>query len=437
MLERRRPARQAGACFVIRSVEWCGINNKLSSESPSRARSFPKAKWLRWFAGLLAFAGLVAWIGRESEPREPVYEGKPLSQYLPDLLLKPKDENAYAGASNAVVALGTNALPFLISEATVKTPVYSQWYVANIDKVPNRLRTRLNARFGTWIYQQRRRSALQALKILGEKAAPASPALIDFFPYAGPNDWWMLSTTLSEIGEDSIDLLVPHLKSGDLEVRRQACFVVHQLANSPKAVLAVPALIDGLSHPDANYRQQAAAALGRIGEPAVPHLKEAFAESAASHLPMLIQTVHSMQQPGREMAPELIGLLDHEEPEIRSRSALALCQHWPFVWFDAGDASHEKILTMMREKAEEGEPMFVRMEQVVEARPQIAAGLRDGLADSDPSVQMECAGRMVRYHLDDSEVLLAVLQGFEAQPDSRWQREAARLLSQLESRQAD
>jgi hypothetical protein len=101
-------------------------------------------------------------------PREPVYHGKALSGWLMDYNRAGTNAES-APASKAIRAIGTNALPFLLSHLSAEDPSrLAKVFFRFVKKVPG-----LKAPF----YGENRfyGPSLVALKVLGKEATPLLP----------------------------------------------------------------------------------------------------------------------------------------------------------------------------------------------------------------------------------------------------------------------
>ena len=119
-------------------------------------------------AGLSLLAGMLLATGRA--PKEPVYQGKALTQWIREAhdvgIFEQTDET-----NAAMLAMGTNAVPFLLKEFS--RPI-SRWR--------ERLYAWVNSHAGVHVRtdEERVRLAGQGLMLLGTNAAPALPVLVRY-----------------------------------------------------------------------------------------------------------------------------------------------------------------------------------------------------------------------------------------------------------------
>ena len=195
-------------------------------------------------------------------PREPVYQGKRLSDWLRDL-----DDNTLAADSrnravDAVRQIGSNCVPTLVellhsSDSWLKRKL--------MDLVGNQSRIRFH--FTT--AQERRGWAIRGIEVLGPAAIPM---LIDLL-----NDKATMTTAmicLSRVGPEVVWPLTCALTNEAPRVRSAGIVTLGLLRSNVQA--AVPALVARLeSDEDNRVRASAANALGYIGkepEVAIPAL---------------------------------------------------------------------------------------------------------------------------------------------------------------------
>jgi len=141
-----------------------------------------------------------------------------------------------------------------------------------------------------------RRASAEAIRHIGVIAAPALvEALRDDSSHDSAVDF------LGEIGSAGVPILLEALKHGDAHVRRGAAEALGHIA--PKAVVAVPALIEALR--DASIRREATEALQDLGASAVPALVEAFEDAGLR--PHVVRVLGSMRT---DAEPSIGALLD-------------------------------------------------------------------------------------------------------------------------------
>lgn len=171
---------------------------------------------------LAALLGLAAW--QVLRPPEPVYEGRRLSGWLADLDLN--SARSPLRASQAVRAMGTNALPALLRMLLVEDPLWKKGLIA------------LNAR-----------QAYVQLHV--SQAAVVRYRAVDGFRVLGAS------------AKDEVPALMGVLNSPrDVEVRAAAAAALGAIG--PAASAAIPMLLKAANTPDPHLRENAIIALASI-----------------------------------------------------------------------------------------------------------------------------------------------------------------------------
>jgi len=253
--------------------------------------------------GLLAVAvGLVVFALVRPVAREPVYRGRPLQEWLEELveLVPSNNHHKFYAAQEAIRAMGTNSLPFLIRYLRSKDPPFNRQWV--------RLKVHLGLpRTGgdyAWLWQCR---AATACGELGQEGAAAIPAMTEamndpsvaqtvafalsrMLPKSAPVLTNVLATgnvwarsgaagalekaySYPEIEEMARTALLKALRDPDPGPRISAAIAFHDW--NKRLDVIVPALVRALSDPDPYVRGNAATSLGSFGtasQPAVPEL---------------------------------------------------------------------------------------------------------------------------------------------------------------------
>ena len=194
---------------------------------------------------------ILALIGchREEKVSEPVYKGIKLGDWLQQTQLKGNDLVLQDGAVEAVRALGTNALPWLIREVTAEE---SQG-------------THLQHYFdGTPTAYDRNEKVVPAFQVLGAVAAPAVAPLARTF-----EAWENYSSArscsiraLAAIGPAAIPALCKGLTNAAPDSRRECAEALSSLPPADEETVA--ALVKGLGDPDPVVRSAMATALGTL-----------------------------------------------------------------------------------------------------------------------------------------------------------------------------
>jgi hypothetical protein len=222
---------------------------------------------------VVAMVGGVGWL--VLRPREPVYEGKPLSYWLGgrsciQIGEAPLEVN-YGQVVMAVHQVGTNAIPELLRSLRAKDSVRALRFV-RLARKQHFIKFRyispiLRHNFGVY-----------GFGMLGADGKGAVPALIEIYKEnVSENSQLATATVLGSIGpsaRQAVPLLLQGMKTTNLQARATHIIALGQIHAEP--ALVVPVLVDCL-HSDADMedRVRAAEALGKFeaeAKPAVPEL---------------------------------------------------------------------------------------------------------------------------------------------------------------------
>lgn len=207
--------------------------------------------------------------------------------------LKDADAEVRGNAASALLALGPNALP----------------HVAQALQDPDT-----------------RAAAVRLVYRLGEKAAPAVPALVQILTQAAAN-------------------------AADLEFRSQVQLAL--AAIGPAAKAAVPELVNSLASDDEAVRGTACYALGRIGpaaQEALPALRQRLRDRGDADKVAVVWALLKIQPTGRLSriaAPILIQALNSEQEVVRAEAAKALGELG-----DAAQPAVERLRTAANDESE-------------------------------------------------------------------------------------
>jgi HEAT repeat protein len=222
--------------------------------------------------------------------QEPVYQGKPLSAWLVGY-----DDGVWGStqrkkADEAVLHLGTNAIPTLLRLLQADDSTFKMRLVRCAEQL----------RFFKIDYKPahvRRREAFSGLNVLGAEAKSAVPVLVDLYESPNDADRNAIAIALAGIG--------------------------------PEAKPAVPSLLRALDDPDLNVRRTAAAALGRIGaepEAVVPKLINCLSNQDTYFKQDLCYALEGFGPEAKSAVPALLELLEHPNQSVRKDAARALKQ---------------------------------------------------------------------------------------------------------------
>jgi len=135
-----------------------------------------KRRWLK--IGLAALVVLVLLLIVAKRDRGPVVNGRPLEEWVQDLLVT-ADPGRRAAAQTAVAQLGTNAFPWLRLAVRHTDPFWKQPLLATADKLPSIERHDLLRWVNPYERSEIRAGGAVGLAALGQAAAPAIPDLVE------------------------------------------------------------------------------------------------------------------------------------------------------------------------------------------------------------------------------------------------------------------
>jgi HEAT repeat protein len=258
-------------------------------------------------AVVVAMVAIGFWRIHPLRPREPVFQGKRLTEWLEQYttntlwaIRKPRPELVQE-AQTAIRQIGTNALPICFDLMKSRE---SRLKVKLLGTVPVHWLMLLHAAQLSE-YQDniasRQIAGVYGFQALGEEAKPAVPALIRM------------------------------MRDKDMDRRRSAMDALWFMG--PVASEAVPELIRSLEDPDLGIRVSAAQALGDIGQapeqvvPALLEILEGYRTEAASKAFVAARAAESLGKFGaqaKEAVPVLRALLNDKNGLVRSAATNAL-----------------------------------------------------------------------------------------------------------------
>jgi len=212
---------------------------------------------------LAVVAGGMGWLSLSFGPRDPVYKGKPLSYWLEGYdspgaaNYPPNHPNAptYQEASEAVRALGTNAIPTLLRQLRRRDSKAKEAFM-------NLLRRQHFIKVSppsTTQYIE----PLDGFQDVGVGASNAVPQLVALFERdPSPVPQMSIPAILGDIGpaaEAAVPAMLRGMRHTNAVVRNNAIYALRSIKAEPK--LVVPELIKSLKDPDILVRAQAIRAL--------------------------------------------------------------------------------------------------------------------------------------------------------------------------------
>jgi HEAT repeat protein len=277
--------------------------------------------------GLVVF--LMVWGGRV---REPVYEGRAVSEWSLDLI-SPRPELR----SNATVVLreaGPDAVPALIRQLRRRDSVLKRPFIAVAPRLPVSWRRSFLRFVRPFNPADERKAAAAAMSLMGTNV-PVEPllrALRDRDPQVGS----FSAVALGSIGGASVAGLIEALEDREARIRSLACYGLGLMG--PEAAAAVPALSERFSDGELQIAEQAAWALSRIGKAAVPGLVLKLGDPEPRARLLAARTLGQMGRSAKGSVSALLVAVGDSDATVRKEVLEALQKIAPGISVPESDA---------------------------------------------------------------------------------------------------
>ncbi len=257
--------------------------------------------------GLLALVALALVVFFCTQKREPVYEGKPLSYWL---LVSPEGPNgAAAEKNNAIHAIGSNAVPFLVRWESYERP----WVWEAVQSVSG-------CRFDR-PQQELAIASVDTFEILGSRGASAIPQLSQLMKSTNSSVAFHANYSMAAIGKEGVPALLDVVTNRHAYIpdRSFVPFIGGSHWGADGIGLVVPILVQSLKDKDTAVAVTAAAALRVIGP--LPGVVKALTNAVEAADADLRQTaVYALGAFGADSIPATPCLVRAlRDPEIRVR----------------------------------------------------------------------------------------------------------------------
>ena len=245
----------------------------------------------RIFVGLFVVAGaaLMCWVICEVWlHRQPVYEGRTVTEWSLDLLRPPL--STQNEAARALQNIGPEAaIPPLSRQLGRRDTWLRAPFLAVSSQLPPSWRRAFVRFYQPFRAMDERLAAVHALALFGTNAP--------------------------------VDLLVATLRDPERQLANQAAFALTRCGPN-----AVPGLAIALGDPNPDVRSLACSTLSRIGRPAAAAAPELAALLSDPDPQLVAMAAHALATVGPASVPHLIQALDHPLPLVREKAAFALGQ---------------------------------------------------------------------------------------------------------------
>ena len=257
----------------------------------------------------VALVGVIVWQALSCE-REPVYQGKRLSEWLKTYMTANLNQRIQAEleAHEAVRRIGTNAIPTLLRMLRAKdSPLKVK--LMDLAERHNIIKVYITAE--DWNSE-----AVSGFEVLGTNAQSAVPALTRIVDQnISPTSRYYAIQALSGIGPPAAEAVPSLLRCAtdtDPEVRGVAIVALGYIHAEPDRV--VPVLMNALHDPDSEVRESTLVALERFG----PDAKLA--------VPALVELLNDPNSCVRTFANYALKAID---PDVPRTQAFSIRARWP------------------------------------------------------------------------------------------------------------
>lgn len=274
-------------------------------------------KLVTLFFCVAGIIGIILFISScDSDPVEPVYNGKKLSEWLQITDPNKRDYHLSQASSEAVQNMGTNALPHLLRMLVAKDSDAKAWFgdLLNKQSLIDVSITR-DHNFHT--------RSVAGFEALGAKAASVVPALIQMLEDTNSPNSFYASFALGAIGPTAIPALIQALTNKNASVRRDAA---QSLRYMHCAEDAIPALLQCLGDKNSSVQGAAAMALGDLKKQpqlVVPVLVQHLNDNDAYTRGQIVEALGEYGKQAEEAAAKLKELQNDPDPTVRWKASNA------------------------------------------------------------------------------------------------------------------
>lgn len=391
--------------------------------APAGPRSgLREALWAALGAALAI--GLALGVYRWTTRTEPLYRGRTAAAWAIDL------NSSFAAerreAKEAIAGFDAAALPSLERLLRTHDPLLAR----GLNRFGPRLPARWNRWLSRWIHPLeapfKRSSAVEALGLMGPRAAPAVPALREALADEELISW-KAALALVQLGEPGRQALIASLGQSS----KLPCFSVgaicYALGSSGRVLTnAIPALDHVMKTGCPKGADNAAQALATMGRVAAPILIEALEDPDLLVRVRAINALGQMRIEGRQALPRLIGIAKTDQTMARAAAVDALSQILP-----GSDAVNGVLVAGLKDPARE-----VRLAAVAglswspasarAAVPELIEALRDSGAEVRGN-----AAQLLGQTGEASDRLLRALSEAQNDPDETVRLKAGQALEHL------
>src|SRR6266540_572373 len=252
---------------------------------------------------------------------DPIYEGKRLSRWIEEALQSGNAPDEQAAARKAVRSVGTNSLPYLMSEFTRPQSKWRSLLKRRANSMPG---------IGLRLLDDRDRVciATTGLYLLGPDAAPALPTLAEYL--GDPGRGYFAAMAMCGAGDVALPYLLKAITETNTAVVQEAFRGLQCLANETEST--GPALVPFLQHTNCRVRINAAAILstrGLLDDRTVPTLVRGLSDADAAVQFDSVQFLFAMRERAKPVVPELLRLMKDSDSIIAKAASNVVAQILP------------------------------------------------------------------------------------------------------------
>jgi len=271
---------------------------------------------LLMLAGVALLAGVVlCWPRGRTDP---IYEGKRLSRWIEEQLQSGNSPDKEAAARKAVRSVGTNSLPYLMSEFTRPQSKWRSMLKRRANSAPG---------IGLRLLDDRDRAFIGTIGLyhLGPDAAPALPTLAEFLGDLERGNFAAMA--MCGAGDLALPYLLKAITVTNTAVVENAFRGLQGLANETETT--GPALVPFLQHTNCRVRINTAAVLstrGLLDDRTVPTLARGLSDPDPAVRFDSVHFLMGMRERAKPAVPELLRLMKDSDPYIAKAASNVVAQ---------------------------------------------------------------------------------------------------------------
>lgn len=289
--------------------------------------------------GLVLIFAVAVFCLHHSEP-EPIYKGRPLSQWLDDYnsalrVGVPADvqRDKQTAATAAVRSIGSNAVPFLVRWHTAKDSTFQ----IEVTKICNRIWNTVHLRpTSNWLWKNsalyKRYNARISFIILRTEASSALPEVARQFAASDQSDTVLESAIcLSQLGTNGLKVLLETIQNppSPLHFKKALDVICYVDYLGTNAAPAIPVLISVTKTNHTDDRWTAAIALGALKiypQQTVPALRDVLQSTNSPYRAIVIRQIGAFGKDAKVAVPDLAQFLNDKNATVAESARNAIYQ---------------------------------------------------------------------------------------------------------------